>query len=363
MRTIIVLSAMFLFSSVASGMQETEGTKPDCWIMQTTGSRASLRGICAVSDQVCWASGSGGTVLRTTDGGGSWCNVGPKNTNDMDFRDVHAWDADNAVIMCAGDPDRLYRTGDGGQTWKTVYEHPDAAAFFDGMVFDRAGKKGWLMGDPLDGRMFLLFTGDSGNTWVQMPPTELPEIPEGVAGFAASGTNIGRVGDRAMMIGLGGKSADSNKQMAMMAFTQHGKGGLYLAETPIPSHESAGIFSVVGLDDSGDRIVAVGGDYQKTDIASDNIAISEDAGLTWRLPTGAPPFGFRSVVVVVQQKEKGDSWLLAMGPSGTDRSADQGDSWENISKTGFHTASFVSGSETGWAAGGNGRIGKWRTDK
>ena len=39
------------------------------WTLQTSGVNARLRGISAVSDRVAWASGSGSTVLRTSDGG------------------------------------------------------------------------------------------------------------------------------------------------------------------------------------------------------------------------------------------------------------------------------------------------------
>ena len=42
------------------------------WTDQSSGVTARLRGVSAVSDRVAWASGSGGTVLRTSDGGAQW---------------------------------------------------------------------------------------------------------------------------------------------------------------------------------------------------------------------------------------------------------------------------------------------------
>ena len=39
------------------------------WVFQDSHSDASLRGLSVVDDLVAWAGGSGGTVLRTTDGG------------------------------------------------------------------------------------------------------------------------------------------------------------------------------------------------------------------------------------------------------------------------------------------------------
>jgi photosystem II stability/assembly factor-like uncharacterized protein len=165
-------------------------TTGDCWILQASGVTASLRGLCAVSHAVGWASGSGGTVLRTTDGGESWTSVGPSGCSAMDFRDLHAWNELEAVIMTAGDPDRLYRTSDGGQSWTVVLEYPDPAAFFDGMCFSDNGKTAWLMGDPIDGRLCLAMTEDAGRTWKIHDSDRCPLVPSGIAGFAASGTNL-----------------------------------------------------------------------------------------------------------------------------------------------------------------------------
>ena len=52
------------------------------WTVQTSGVTARLRGVSAVSERVAWASGSGATVLRTTDGGATWqkLTVQPKRS-------------------------------------------------------------------------------------------------------------------------------------------------------------------------------------------------------------------------------------------------------------------------------------------
>ncbi len=344
------------------GPSPNSAALPDAWNLQRSGSTASLRGICAVSDRICWASGSGGTVLVTSDGGETWRNVGPEGSAEMDFRDVHAWDEKSAVVMCAGDPDRIYRTATGGESWEVVHEHADAAAFFDGMVFDQAGIQGWLMGDPVDGRLFVLQTTDSGKTWQQLPAGERPEIPSGIAGFAASGTNLCLAGN-SLVVGLGGAATDQALIIAPVAI-RTGDGSWSLVNTPIPAGESSGVFSVVSMDESGQDLVAVGGDYLQVDRAEGNIALSRDAGQTWRLPRDFPPTGFRSAVALATRADVRDAdidtlQLIAVGPSGTDLSTDRGDSWDPVSREGFHTVSFVAGTEIGWAAGSDGRIGRW----
>ena len=114
-------------------------SQEDVWELQNSGVATSLRGLCAVSETCCWASGAEGTVIRTTNGGKSWRTVGPPDAEAADFRDLQAWNELTAVIMSAGDVDRLYRTEDGGISWTLVYEHPEPGAFFDGMSFDPTG--------------------------------------------------------------------------------------------------------------------------------------------------------------------------------------------------------------------------------
>src|ERR1700679_869820 len=73
------------------------------WRMQSSGTTAGLRGIDSVDGTVAWASGTGGTVLKTIDGGAHWtkCSVpdGDKDGTTLDFRGVQAWDADTAIVM------------------------------------------------------------------------------------------------------------------------------------------------------------------------------------------------------------------------------------------------------------------------
>jgi photosystem II stability/assembly factor-like uncharacterized protein len=121
-------------------------------------------------------------------------------------------------------------------------------------------------------------------------------------------------------------------------------------ETPIKSGKSAGIFSIAFRDQK--HGVIVGGDYTKEKEASDNLALTEDGGVTWKLVQGLS--GFRSVVAYVP----GSRMLVAIGPSGTDYSMDDGRTWTPLSTQGFDTFSLVRGEPLGWAAGAHGSIGR-----
>ena len=66
---------------------------------------ASLRGLRAVSSDIVWASGTGGTVIRTLDGGQTWSVMSVPGAEKLDFRGIWAWDADTAMAMIAESPE------------------------------------------------------------------------------------------------------------------------------------------------------------------------------------------------------------------------------------------------------------------
>src|SRR2546423_7963268 len=83
------------------------------WTMQSSGVTARLRGVSAVSERVAWASGSGSTVLRTTDGGMRWERLSV-TTDVLDFRDIDAVDMQTVYLLATGNgpASRIYKTTD-----------------------------------------------------------------------------------------------------------------------------------------------------------------------------------------------------------------------------------------------------------
>jgi len=70
--------SLLLVSTAAVATAQSSVTTPlevqsqQVWQMQDSGTTAGLRGIYSVDGTVAWASGTEGTVLKTTDGGGQW---------------------------------------------------------------------------------------------------------------------------------------------------------------------------------------------------------------------------------------------------------------------------------------------------
>ena len=65
-------------------------------------SRRRLRGISAASDRVVWASGAGGTILRTADGGATWQKLTIPDAQRLDFRDIDAVSETSAYALSIG---------------------------------------------------------------------------------------------------------------------------------------------------------------------------------------------------------------------------------------------------------------------
>ncbi|HEY0081318.1 MAG TPA: hypothetical protein VGB61_00905, partial [Pyrinomonadaceae bacterium] len=271
---------------------------------------------------------------------------------ELDFRDVDAFDADTAYLLSIGEGEksRIYKTTDGGASWKLQFKSSRPAAFFDAMAFwDR--DHGIAMSDPVEGRFLVITTSDGGRTWRETPREGMPPALEGEGGFAASGTCITVEGKRNVWFGTGGVSG--------ARVFRSGDGGRTwaVAATPVAHGKSAGIFSVAFRD--ARRGVVIGGDYTKESESKNNAAMTRDGGRTWTVINDARPNGYRSCVAYV--RGAGGAMLVAVGPTGSDYSTDEETTWRSFGAEGFHTASFTrAGGAAGWAAGEGGRIATYR---
>lgn len=316
---------------------------PAPWQEQASGVTARLRGVSAVSERVAWASGAAGTVLRTIDGGATWQIRAVPGAERLDFRDVDAFSDSVAYILSIGpgEASRIFKTVDGGATWAEQFRNTDPKVFLDAMTF-RDANHGFAFSDSVDGQFVILRTSNGGAAWERVPADALPPALDGEGAFAGSGTNIAVVGSR-IWIGT----------TASRVLQSHDDGRTWTVVTsPLATGNSTGIFSVAFRD--AIHGVAVGGNYSKEPEAVDNAVSTTDGGRTWAL---AKPglSGFRSVVAYVPDSKAS---LLAVGPSGADRSDDDGRTWGAAGSTGFHAFSFVPGAATGWGAGERGRIAR-----
>ena len=94
---------------------------------QATGVDARFIGISAVDEGIVWISGTEGTYARTTDGGTTWHAGVVPDAEALQFRDVHAVDAETAYLLSIGEGEqsRIYKTVDAGATWTLQFTNPE----------------------------------------------------------------------------------------------------------------------------------------------------------------------------------------------------------------------------------------------
>lgn len=306
----------------------------------TTSSPSSFRGVSVVNERVVWASGSGGTVLRSVDGGTTWTARNVPGADSLDFRDIEAFDRNRAYVLSAGEDGRIYKTSDGGLNWSLQFRNTTKGAFFDCFDF-WSEDAGIAMSDPVDGRYLLIRTED-GRTWQPIPSQAHARAQEGEAAFAASGTCIVTAGrQRAYLATGGGPRA--------RVLVSNDRGTSWTA-TPTPLHAgtgSAGIFSLAFAD--GRTGIAIGGDYQQP-AAEHVVARTTDGGVNWE-QIGSTAYVSGAAYV------PGTSIAVAVGTRGTRISRNHGATWATLDTVEYNAVQFARDG-TGFAVGPRGRIGK-----
>ena len=329
-----------LFPTLVAGAQ---------WRPLSSPTDVELRGLSVVSPRVVWASGTHGTVLRTTDAGATWKRDSVPGAATLDFRAIAATSRDLAHILSIGDSSRIYRTTDGGRSWSLRFTATRKGSFFDAIQFWDA-KHGIAMSDPVDGHFLVIATNDGGESWHEIPADGMPAALPSEGGFAASGTCLIVRGTRDAWLVSGG---------ARVARLYHSadRGRTWtVRDTPLRAGvASAGIFSVAFRDAT--HGVIAGGDYQQPTLRGRNLAVTSDGGVTWTLPDSASsPMGYRSAVAFVPG---GDGRrLVAVGLTGTDLSRDGGATWMPVDSVPYNSVAFAADG-SGWAVGPRGRIARW----
>ena len=328
---------LILLLTVSLGIAKAQLQKV---LLLDSGKNTSLRGLSVVNNKVAWVSGSNGWVAKTSNGKTfTWQQL--KGYEKLDFRDIEAFSADEAIIVNAGSPAYILKTKDGGASWNKVYENKDSLIFLDGMDFWNS-KEGIAFGDPINGIMQLLITKDEGETWQDISAKANLELKPGEAAFAASGTAI-RTFKNNVYIATGGTHS--------RLWTSTDKGKNWLAEdiNILHGEPATGVFSIAI---NSKFVYAVGGDYSKEKFDIGNFSFKNSHGHTW-LKVEKHPGGYRSAIEVIDK-----NFIITTGPSGIDFSIDAGQTWQLLATKGFHTCRKAKKGGLVLFTGSRGQIGR-----
>lgn len=324
-----LLPPFFLLAIAAAG---------SWWSVHPTGVDANLRGVALVvhhGGMIIWATGSKGTIVRSTDEGNSWEPVHISGAENLDFRGVQTFDGRTVYMMSSGEGEqsRIYKSTDGGRNWDMQYTDKRKGFFLDALeCYDETHC--FALSDPVDGRFLLLATTD-GTRWRELSRGTMPAALPREGAFAASNSSLLIFGRSELYFGTGGGGA--------RVFHSKDLGQTWsVSQAPVLSGKpSQGIFSIVR---AGDTVVAVGGDYEEPNGRERTAAYSPDEGKTWH-PAEELPTGFRSAV------DTFDAGFVAVGPNGAETSRD-GTHWVQIDSPGLNAFTFILGK--GWGVGAKG---------
>lgn len=310
---------------------------------QLSGTTQRLQAVSVVSENVVWASGTGGTFALTVNGGRSWRSGVVAGADSLEFRDVQGFDAKTAFLLSSGNgtASRIYRTTDGGQNWQLQFVNRDTLAFYDCFAFwDRRNGIAWS--DNVGGRFPYLVTADSGQVWQQR---YLDSATAGEGAFAASGTCVVTGGSRKAWVATGAGTASHilitpDRGETWQRFT-----------TPIAQGTATTGHTSIAV--RGDlEALAAGGDIADQKSVNNQVVLSRDGGRTWTAG-GKPSFTGAVFGAVFVPATAGG--VVAVGPGGASLSSDGGTTWAPLDSLNYWSAGFAS-RQAGWLVGPKGRI-------
>jgi photosystem II stability/assembly factor-like uncharacterized protein len=355
----IVGGSARVFVAAAQQPVASASASPSMWSVMTSGVDTNLRGLSVVAPVagrtgaavVVWASGSNGVILKSVDSGKNWERVTVPGAEELDFRGVRAFSTASAYVMSSGEGDksRIYKTDDGGATWKMQFTDTRPTFFLDAIACDGELKCAALS-DPVDGKLLIVRTTD-GENWQIAPGDAMPVALKDEGAFAASNSSLrllrgaGRQHDMAQLVfATGGVSG------ARVFFSPDFGKSWTVTDTPMAGgNASSGIFSVLR---TGVTVVLVGGDYKKPESAEKTAAYSTDGGKSYMLAATGPS-GYRSGVAIAGARR-----LVAVGPGGSDLSDDGGRTWKRADATALNGVESVAGGRGRevWAVGPKGTV-------
>ena len=330
---IFVFCTLFSFTFLQTGWGQS-------WVLQNSNEDHPIMCVDAVDENIVWAGGWEGSIIRTLDGGENWSSITVPDTESFDFYSIAAINADTAYFAGSAFNSidaRVYKTTDGGANWELQYQNTQPEAFFNSIAFYDASN-GIAISDQINGGFLIITTDDGGATWTEVPAANIPPaFPGEFSGFGdGGGTCLTLYGDSTAWFGTAYGTA-SNDSTRVFKSTDRGQNWTAV-NTPYSVGAQFRGLSTIAFKDSLNGFAA----------GSDGIISTTDGGQSWSMVTSFDPpnFGVGTLVIV---PETDGQVLMVSTQEGTYYSEDGGGSWMNFGSGIFVGLSFVNPT-TGWAA-------------
>ncbi|MBC7840700.1 MAG: hypothetical protein H7099_00210 [Gemmatimonadaceae bacterium] len=336
------VSSLLVVPLLALGAQQPVLTE------QNAGTSALFQAVSVSANDpdIVWISGHAGTWARSLNAGATWESHVMPGHDSLQFRDVHAIDANRAWLMAAGTGVKsgIFQTRDGGLSWAQVFANTDTAAFYDCMAF-WDDTHGFAFSDAVNSRTPIAYTAN-GTDWSVF---SVPAL-DGEGGFAASGGCAQTLPSGDAWISTGSAATPRVRHS-----TDRGRTWTD-AILPLASGSGAGATAVAFRD--ARHGIAVGGVIGGT-ATGPRAARTIDGGRTWSVIT--EPSFTGAVYGVAYTTVRGKAVVVAVGPGGAAFSVNDGDTWTLLDSAAYWSVGFGRRGR-GWLVGPKGRVVRldWR---
>jgi len=135
------------------------------WVEQISGTIQTLTSVYSNVYTTVWACGYGGTVLRSTNAGVSWINVGGNGIpSNMQLINIVTFYSEDVALTAGyiGANTFVFRTSNSGANWTQVFTQTNG---FMNAIYFKDNNNGFMTGDPVGGRWSLWRSTDGGVSW------------------------------------------------------------------------------------------------------------------------------------------------------------------------------------------------------
>jgi photosystem II stability/assembly factor-like uncharacterized protein len=351
-----VLVALALGSPAASAASAESSPRTDSptWKPVRSPGPGPFRGLAAISRKAAWVGGDNGELWRTTDGGWSWRDVAPPDSAGLAFRRVVPLGHGHVVLFSRGGVDqpqgeepslaaRIYVSRNDGRTWHLSFVNHDPSAFYDCLDMFPDGRHGLALSDPVAGRFRILGTTDGGRSWKVRPGTGMPPAVDGELAFA-TGRCLRTSTHGQAWFGTGFAAA------RMFHSTDRGRTWTVTDSRLAPDADDGG--GVFGLSQQGrHHLLAVGGTFADLALGSSASAFTVN-GRSWR--AGGQTGGLRVSVAWVPGHP---GTAVAGGFTGTDLTRNGGRTWTTFSALPYGQVDCASDGAC-WGTGDDGTVSR-----